>query len=249
MNKQFSKIYVFLDDKELGIPTQTKYEFNQKEFEGLNHASYGVCCSVNSFDLTLPLLPGEKTCRCESHLSRLDYVYGDLDIAKQKDGLTDEQKKLKKEAKLQEILPFKPTMVIETANGIHSYWKISDGTVTTESKLKCENIIWAIINKFDGDPGSKDLSRILRMPNFYHNKGTPFLCKIIYEADVSYTLDELAAIFPLTAQASETIKNKVDFWEALKQGFPDGNRHSAFLSLCLSMLKGKPEKDWGNVWL
>ena len=112
MNKQFSKVYVFLDDKELGFPTKTKYEFNQEEFEGLNNAGYGVFCSVNSFDLTQPLLPTEKTYRCEAHLSSLDYVYGDLDIAKHGDGQTDEQKKLKKEAKLQEILPFKPTMVM-----------------------------------------------------------------------------------------------------------------------------------------
>ena len=249
MSKEFSKIYVFLDDKELGFPVQTKYEVNQEEFKELNLRGYGVFQTVNSFDLTKPLLEGEKTFRCDSHLSRLDYIYTDIDIAKRNDGQTDEQKKIKKEAKLAEVLPLKPTIVIETANGIQPYWKIKDGEVTIESKLKYENIVWAVICKLSGDPGAKDSSRILRMPNFYHNKGTPFLCKIIYEANVSYTLDELSAMFPFTAKANENIKNKTDFWEALKQGFPEGNRHSAFLSLCLSMLKGKPEKDWGKVQL
>jgi len=250
MNKESSKIYVFLDDKGLGAPTLTKYEFNQEEFSELNrNGGYGVFQSVNSFDLTTPLLPTEKTFRCENHLSQLNYVYGDLDIAKHGDGQTDEQKKIKKEAKLQEVLPFKPTMIMETSNGIQPYWKISDGQVSTESKLKCEGIICAIIDKFNGDTGAKDLSRILRMPNFYHNKGTPFLCKIIHEEAVEYTLDELSQMFPFTAKVGEAIKSKTNFWEALKQGFPEGNRHSAFLSLCLSMLKGKQEKDWGNVWM
>jgi hypothetical protein len=249
MNKQFSKIYVFLDDKGLGFPVQTKYEFNQEEFKELNLRGYGVFQTVNSFNLTKPLAEDEKTYRCDSHLSKLDYVYSDIDIAKRNDGQTDEEKKIKKEAKLQEILLFNPTIVIETANGIQPYWAIKDGTVNTESKLKCENIIWSIICKFNGDPGAKDLSRILRLPDFYHNKGTPFLCKTIHKADAIYTLDELAAMFPFTSQANENIKNKTDFWEALKQGFPEGNRHSAFLSLCLSMLKGRPEKDWGNVAL
>lgn len=247
MENTKSKIYVFLDDRGRDFPTITKYEFNQEEFAELNKRGYGVFQSVNRFDLTKPLGEGEKTFRCESHLSNLDYVYADLDIAKCGDRQTYEQKKIKKEAKLKEVLPFKPTMVIETANGIQPYWKISDGAVTTESKLKCESIICAIIDKFNGDTGAKDLSRILRIPNFYHNKETPFLCKTIHKEEVSYTLDELATVFPFTAKASETIKNKTDFWTALKQGFPEGNRHSAFLSLCLSMLKGRPEKDWGNV--
>jgi hypothetical protein len=249
MNKEQAKIYVFLDDRDRDLPAITKYEFNQEEFTEINKHGYGIFQSVNSFDLTKPLLPGEKTFRCESHLSKLDYVYADLDIGKRGDGQTDEQKKIKKEAKLQEVLPFKPTMVMETANGIQPYWKIADGGVTTESKLKCENIICSIIDKFNGDPGAKDLSRILRMPDFYHNKGAPFLCKIIHKEDIEYTLDGLLQLFPFTAKTNETIKNKTDFWEALKQGFPEGNRHSAFLSLCLSMLKGKYEKDFDNVWL
>ncbi len=245
--KQFSKIYVFLDDKERDFPTLTKYEFNQEEFTELNQRGYGAFQSVNSFDRTQPLT--EKTYRCDKYLSRLDYVYADLDVAKRGDGQTDEEKKIKKEAKLQEVLPFKPTKIIETANGIQPYWRIKDGGITTESKLKYENIVWSIICKFNGDPGAKDSSRILRIPNFYHNKGTPFLCKIIHEETVEYTLDELSQKFPFTAKEGETIKSKVDFWESLKQGFPEGNRHSAFLSLCLSMLRGKTENDFGNVWL
>lgn len=251
MNKQFSKIYVFLDDKkdekEKPLPPQTKYEFNQEEFINLNERKYGVYCSVNSFDLTQELT--EKTYRCEKYLSNFDYAYADLDIAKHGDGQTDEQKRIKKEEKLKEILPFKPTKIIETANGYQAYWKISDGIITTESKIKYSGIISSIINKFNGDPGAKDMSRILRLPKFYHNKGEPFLCKLVHESEVVYTLNELAKIFPFTEKEAETIKSKVDFWKALEDGFPDGSRHSAFLSLCLSMLRGKPKKDWERVWI
>ena len=37
---------------------------------------------------------------------------------------------------------------METANGYQAYWKISDGAVTTESRIKYEGIIISIINKF-----------------------------------------------------------------------------------------------------
>lgn len=150
MNKEQSKIYVFLDDRDRDLQAITRYELNQEEAKEINKQGYGIFQTVNSFDLTKPLT--DKTYRCEKYLSRLDYVYADLDIAKRNDGQTDEQKKIKKEAKLQEVLPFKPTIVIETANGIQPYWAIKDGTVTTESKLQCENIICSIIDKFARRP-------------------------------------------------------------------------------------------------
>ena len=58
----------------------------------------------------------------------------------------------------------------------------------------------AIIARFGSDPIVHDLSRVMRMPGFWHQKGTPFLSRIVQVHErMPYPADTILAEFPPVA--------------------------------------------------
>jgi hypothetical protein len=71
-----------------------------------------------------------------------------------------------------------PHMVIESSPGrYHAYWLVEGLALDEFTPLQK-----MIAAKFSGDPQVCDLSRVMRLPGFYHHKGQPHLCKIIMES-------------------------------------------------------------------
>ncbi|RLG80050.1 MAG: hypothetical protein DRO40_11770 [Thermoprotei archaeon] len=58
------------------------------------------------------------------------------------------------------LLGFKPTIVVDSGNGYHLYFKLSEEIKSRDLK----DLETYIVNKLDGDPQTKDLARILRIP-------------------------------------------------------------------------------------
>ena len=72
-------------------------------------------------------------------------------------------------------LPILPHIVVASSpNKFHKYFLVD--SLTEEQRVGIQN---ALIAKFGSDPGVKDLARVLRLPGFWHNKGTPFQVKIL----------------------------------------------------------------------
>ncbi|OME76913.1 hypothetical protein BK120_27620 [Paenibacillus sp. FSL A5-0031] len=69
----------------------------------------------------------------------------------------------------------KDSMIIETKNGYHIYWVLQSGSVN-----KFVPIQKALAKKFSSDPMITNLSRVMRIPGFYHMKNpkNPFMVKI-----------------------------------------------------------------------
>ena len=61
---------------------------------------------------------------------------------------------------VREILGFEPTIVVDSGNGYHLYFKLSKEI----NALELKEIEAYIVNKLNGDPQTKDLARILRIP-------------------------------------------------------------------------------------
>ncbi|ANY66307.1 hypothetical protein BBD42_07365 [Paenibacillus sp. BIHB 4019] len=72
-------------------------------------------------------------------------------------------------------LQIKDTMIIETKNGYHIYWVVQGASVS-----KFVSIQKALAKKFSSDPLITNLSRVMRIPGFYHMKNprSPFIVKI-----------------------------------------------------------------------
>lgn len=79
-------------------------------------------------------------------------------------------------APLEPLLALEPHMVIESSpQRWHVYWLVDENFPLARFK----QVQQAIAEKFETDKAVNDLSRVMRIPSFYHNKGTPFLTRII----------------------------------------------------------------------
>ncbi len=131
-----------------------------------NNRGCGVFITVNQTDLK-----GRR----EENITAVRAMFVDLDGAPV-DGVY--------EAAIQ------PHMVVESSPGrYHAYWLIDDCPLETFSSIQK-----ALAAKFDGDPSVNDLPRLMRVPGFTHNKGKPFVSRIVRQHEGQpYRLDDVVS--------------------------------------------------------
>lgn len=156
-------------------------ETHQKELVQFNRDGAGVFVTVNETD-------GKG--RSKGNITRVRAVFVDLDGSP-----------------LEPVIegPLSPHVVIESSPGrYHAYW-IVEGI-----DLKCfTQIQEKLIEKFKGDPKVCDLSRVMRLPGFYHQKNLPFLSKIIHESgEQSFSLKQFLDSFGIDLFQSKKSKNQ-----------------------------------------
>lgn len=129
---------------------------------------------------------------------------------------------LSKEEQLQRISnsPLKPSAIVESGNSLHCYWFAEDGTIEN-----FEKIIKGLIQFFASDSSCSDISRVFRIPGFYHNKKDPFTVSIKLKSyETKYTEDEMMKAFPFhkreykeNTRSFEPITEGMGFWEAVSK--------------------------------
>lgn len=100
-------------------------------------------------------------------------------------------------ASLPETWPLQPSIIVETSSGkYHVYWLVAD--------FPTDNILFnrqqeATALRVGAKPhDAKGLARVMRLPGYYHQKGDPFLCTVVYcRPELVYTTTEIQAAFPL----------------------------------------------------
>jgi putative DNA primase/helicase len=100
-----------------------------------------------------------------------------------------------------------PHVVVESSPGkFHAYWMCEGVELDQFTPLQK-----AIAARFGGDPKVCDLPRVMRLPGYWHQKGTPFQTRIVQVNErLPYHADELLAEFPAVAAKP-----------------PGGNRHDS----------------------
>ncbi len=95
--------------------------------------------------------------------------------------------------------PLKPHVVVESSSEkYHAYWLVED-----MPKDSFKAIQQTLARKFNGDIKVCDLPRIMRVPGFYHKKGTPFLTRIIeINNHPKYKFDEFINAFGISKNIS-----------------------------------------------
>ena len=96
---------------------------------------------------------------------------------------------------LPESWPIEPHFIIETSLGRwHCYWLL-EGGVPLDRFTETQK---AIARMFNGDPVVCDLSRVMRIPGFIHQKKKPFLSHIILDRsqEPRYTSHQILEAFP-----------------------------------------------------
>jgi len=196
-------VYVLFDDKKRsGNYPRTFYKEDGELFEKLNKDWRGVYCSVNDFDATPEQmhLKWVKTKRNIPFLENIRGLYSDFDIAKSWDWQTIEEKEEKKQKLLKKVCEFcEPSIVIWTSNWLQPM-RVLDNTEITEQYQKryIKTLEWIIAwseTVWSSGDKVKDITRILRVPGYYHMKQEPFMCEMIYWEGKKYTLEEMENIF------------------------------------------------------
>jgi KaiC/GvpD/RAD55 family RecA-like ATPase len=104
-----------------------------------------------------------------------------------------------------EDLSLPPSMVVNSSRGPHLYW-LSVGDATKEL---CRRIVQNIAARIGSDPKVHDPSRVLRVPGFFHNKGTPHLVTLGECQNIRYSVNQMLEAFP--DQPKETCVARVEY--------------------------------------
>ena len=79
---------------------------------------------------------------------------------------------------VRELLGFEPTIVVDSGNGYHLYFKLSREI----NALDLKELEAYIVNRLNGDPQTKDLARILRIAGTINPRNNR-MAKVIYSSD------------------------------------------------------------------
>lgn len=141
------------------------------EARSLNAAGMGIFHTVNHY----------KGKRRVCNVTKIRYWFIDMD-----EGTKQEQLSLVTSA------PLVPSILVESANGYHCYWKALNGTLENFHIIERGLVEW-----FGADPKATDPLRLLRAPGYYHHKGEPFLVRERWRRDwAAYTEEQMMEAFP-----------------------------------------------------
>lgn len=142
--------------------------------DSLNDQGWGVFFTVNSFG-------GER--RVETNLKKIRFFFIDYD-----DG--------SKEEMLAAIESFElvPSWLVETNKGFHCYWKCEEDFVKENRIEEYKDLLENLVDHFGADQNGKGVTRILRVPGYYHHKdpSNPFLIREVFKCDEKYTAEQIA---------------------------------------------------------
>jgi P4 family phage/plasmid primase-like protien len=158
---------------------------------------YGVFYSVNGFQTAYKRTLEALTC--------LNAAYVDIDYPKAQGKPTEATLDQFKTDTVDAVMPSEPSFIIETKNGIHALWIFDEPYIIQGKEAKDVTAMLSrygklqlgIIDRFQGDPGAKDATRVLRLPNTWHQKdpNDPFLVKLLYASNKTYSFDDLVGYF------------------------------------------------------
>lgn len=258
-------LFCYIHDNRDNAPTIHSEQLQlERQREG-----YGIFFTVNGFS-------GGK--RVSENLTNINGFFADIDYPDKLNKTPEKIREYKQDLLMEmmdDALPI-PTYVIETKNGFHVYWLLEKPVFLNELnpdqqnelRLQYRAIEEAILFRFDGDPGAKDVARVLRVPGTLHQKdpNDPFEVKISHASpdECVYTWDEIREPFlkkpapeqwalavgenPLNDEAKAAIEKEYPkltrpSYQALfnKAPIPEGMRNKALLVAAYAA----KEAGWG----
>jgi len=144
----------------LGRVFHGSFDEHAEALSVLNDRGAGVFFMVNRGDGQIRA--GRKTCRTAENVTAIRALFVDLDGSP--------------------VAPvyqweLAPTLVVESSPGRwHAYWLISGCPLGEFRELQK-----GLAEHFHGDVAVNDLGRVMRLPGFVHQKGKPFIPRIVWQ--------------------------------------------------------------------
>ena len=90
--------------------------------------------------------------------------------------------------------PIEPSMIVQTSKGkFHRYWLVDAGPEFTGT---FSAVMDRMVSDYGSDRNAKDISRVLRVPGFFHRKGDPVMVELVATSGHRYSGGEITAAFP-----------------------------------------------------
>ncbi|MEI8230339.1 MAG: AAA family ATPase [Candidatus Peregrinibacteria bacterium] len=192
------------------------------------------------------------------HLQTIEALFIDKDCAKEGDKVAKEIMEKRKSKALTQLLSFalRPHIIIETKNGLQAIWLLLSADSTAIDRFNEAEAL--LIRLLEADPAAKDVTRVLRLPGYFHLKDTqnPFLCQLLlYEAqreryDLNAVLTSLRAIsvfYDPIIESTGSTGNMMKQWQEAKDGVSAGGRNTAAASVIGRALTHLPEELWESI--
>lgn len=181
-----------IHDYDPALKKKGAFVVNLDQAKRLNNEGYGIFWTPNVF------MGARKAENC----TKIRFWLADID-----EGSKEEQW-----ARI-EALPLRPSSIVETKKGYHCYWKAENADLDTYREIEC-----GLIKRLNADKACKDVCRLLRYPNFYHNKDKehPFLVKTVQINDNEYTKEQMLCVYQLPKPIYKPIKYEGEKEEMLK---------------------------------
>ena len=155
-------------------------------------------------------------------------LWADLDFKDFKEG--------KKEAEARiNSFPFPPTIVVETGNGFHCYWRLREAITVSDAQsvIHIEKYLKVLVETLEADPACAELARVMRLPGTFNHKDPNNLKKVnilTLEPQRQYNLSDFDQFLSLPSQNNTKINPPGWFAEAIDD-IKEGNRNQTFARL------------------
>ncbi|GEM_PF-673359 len=129
--------------------------------------------------------------------------------------------------------PLKPSFLINSGGGIHIYWLLKS-PASKEEISQVENLLKRLASYFNGDMGSTDASRILRIPKTLNYKYAPprEVTLIVFKPQKEYNLPDFDFLPRVEDIPNGEEKHIPAGWEKeLLEGVSEGERNNAITRL------------------
>ncbi len=158
-------------------------EFSAARLKELNDLGYNIYFLPNYPSTYTPGVTVDGT-----HIDVFQFVFVDMDLK--------EKKYESKEAFYAEVLAdehLDPTFVVDSGNGVHAYWQVSDLDAMSFLRLQRR-----LMRKFHTDEAVGQIYQLMRAPGTINTKDreNPKTCEYKYEGDRVYTCEQLDALLP-----------------------------------------------------
>lgn len=143
---------------------------HKNALEHLNRLGAGIFVTINETDLQ-----GRKA----NNIKRIRALWVDFD--------TVDNSRVKR---LKDLSPA-PNLIIETSQGKHhAYWIVNEGEIPLNQFTALQKRLIHYFAYDGADKAIHDVSRVMRLAGFIHQKGTPFISQIVH-SDAWHNADEL----------------------------------------------------------
>jgi|GEM_PF-5019477 len=156
------------------------------DLQNLNDQGYGVYAVINHVDPAVAAkIHAGRGGATDSDITEATALFVDVDREEATPGAN---------LAMLEDAEVPPSLIVQSSapHKVHAYWLLDHCPIDLWRRLQVQ-----LIAHFGADPACKNPSRIMRVPGFWHTKGTPVQTRILSDPGTIYSVAELVELFNL----------------------------------------------------